>query len=196
MISNKWTQTSGIAGMSGAVLFFIALLIEYRYGLFPPGNGALYVANQLMFFVAMTGILIMLVGMRQSRAGGDGILARVSLTLFPIGWAAIILGGIMNLFTYNEDIPLIPLGALTMLLFGLLSGIEVARSGPWQGWTRRAPLLQGLYYLLVMMILPPLLTGSNEPTLLTESAWMATWFLMGMALFQNGAMKVATKPAA
>ena len=71
------------------------------------------------------------------------------------------------------------------MLFGLLSGIAVAIGKKWQGWTRFAPLLQGVYFLLVMMILPPILTGSNEPTLLTESLWMATWFLLGLALFVN-----------
>jgi len=29
-------------------------------------------------------------------------------------------------------------------------------------------LLQGVYYLSVMTVLPPIFTGSNEPTLLTE----------------------------
>lgn len=61
-------------------------------------------------------------------------------------------------------------------------GMRQAEAG---GNGRFAPLLQGVYYLLVMMILPPILTGSNEPTLLTESLWMATWFLMSLALWQQ-----------
>lgn len=63
-----------------------------------------------------------------------------------------------------------------------------------QGCRRFVPLLQGLYYLLVMMILPPILTGSNEPTFLTESLWMLTWFLLGLALFVNGKTAVVVTP--
>lgn len=195
MFSGTRMQVGGLLGMGGAVLFFIGLLIEYQYGLFPPGSGMLFTINQIMFFVAMTGILVMLWGMRQSGAGGDGRLARVSLTLFPIGWAALIVGGIVSLFTGNTDNPLFPIGALTILMFGLLAGIAVARDRQWQGWTRFAPLLQGVYYLLVMMLLPPILTGSNEPTLLTESLWMVTWFLMGLALYLNGQEVVAVETA-
>lgn len=186
-------QTAGLLGMGGAVLFFANLLIEYRYGLFPPGSGTLYVTNQVMFFVAMTGLVIMLWGLRQSGAGGDGRLARFSLTLFPLGLAAIILGGISGLFTQSEDSPLIPIGALIMLVFGLLSGIAVARAARWQGWTRYAPLLQGVYYAI--LVVSNALSGFGGPTLLTESLWMGTWLLISLALYINAAAAVAAEPA-
>lgn len=185
MSQKNSSQMTGVFGMVGALLFFVGLLIEYRYDLFPPGSGTLYVINQIMFFVAMGCILLMLWGMRQMRAGGNGRFARITLTIFPIGWAALLLGGIVSLLTGNADNLFFPLGALTVMVFGLLAGIAVALGKNWQGWTRFMPLLQGVYYLLVMMILPPILTGSNEPTFLTESLWMLTWFLMGLALFVN-----------
>ena len=198
MFFSDRSQTAGFLGMVGSILFFVGLLIEYRYGLFPPGSGTLYVFNQIMFLVAMSGILVMLWSMRDVQAGGDGRLARVSLTLFPIGWAVLILGGIFSLITGSTENLLgllFPIGALTILLFGPLSGIAVARHKSWQGWTRFAPLLQGVYYLSVMMILPPILTGSNEPTFLTESLWMVTWFLMGLALYLNGEQLGVVEPA-
>ena len=186
MFHRNRSQVAGSLGMFGALLFFVGLLIEYRYGLFPPGSGRLFVINQMMFFVAMGCILLMLWGMRQARAGGNGRFARITLTIFPIGWAALLLGGIVSLLTGNADNLFFPLGGLTVMVFGLLAGIAVALGKNWQGWSRFAPLLQGVYYLLVMMILPPILTGSNEPTFLTESLWMLTWFLMGLAVFVNG----------
>ena len=195
MFNENRTRTAGILGMLGAGLFFIGLLIEYRYELFPPGSGPLYVLNQIQFYVAMSGILAMLWGMRAAKAGGDGRLASVSLTLLPIGWAALILGGIISLISGNDDNILSLLGVLTILIFGLLAGIAVARAKNWQGWTRYAPLLQAVYFLVVMMILPPLLTGSNDPTLLTESLWMAIWFLMGLALYVNGRRAVVVEAA-
>ena len=186
MFHRNRSQVAGSLGMFGALLFFVGLLIEYRYGLFPPGSGRLFVINQMMFFVAMGCILLMLWGMRQARAGGNGRFARITLTIFPIGWAALLLGGIVSLLTGNADNLFFPLGGLTVMVFGLLAGIVVALGKNWRGWSRFAPLLQGVYYLLVMMILPPILTGSNEPTFLTESLWMLTWFLMGLAMFVNG----------
>ncbi len=179
------SQRASLIGMFGAALFFVGLLIEYRYGLFPPGSGTLYVINSMMFFVAMACILLMLWGMRQARAGGNGRFARITLTIFPIGWGALIVGGIVSLTTGNVDNFFFPLGGLTVMVFGLLAGIAVALGKKWHGWTRFMPLLQGVYYLLVMMILPPILTGSNEPTFLTESLWMLTWFLMSLALWQQ-----------
>ena len=56
--------------MFGAMLFFVAL-IEYHFGLFPPGNGTLFVLNQVQFYVAMTCILVMLWGMRGAKAGAN-----------------------------------------------------------------------------------------------------------------------------
>jgi hypothetical protein len=135
----------------------------------------------------------MLWGMRQVRAGGNGRFARITLTIFPIGWAALILGGIVSLITGNAGNLFYPLGGLTVMVFGLLTGIAVALGRNWQGRTRFMPLLQGVYYLLVMMILPLILTGSIEPTLLTESLWMLTWFLLGLALFVNGKTAVSVK---
>ena len=193
MLSENRTRTAGILGMLGAVLFFIGLLIEYRYELFPPGGGTLYVLNQVHFIVAMSGILVMLWGMRAAKAGGSGRLASISLTLFPIGWAMLILGGIISLISGNADSILYPLGGLTILIFGLLAGIAVVKGQKWQGWTRYVPLLWGLYFLLVMMILPLILTGSPEPTLLTESLWMVTWFLMGLALTVQGETAVVVE---
>lgn len=177
-------QTAGALGMFGAALFFVGLLVEYHFGLFPPGSGTLYVLNQVQFTVAMTCMLAMLWQMRGMRVGGNGRFARITLTIFPIGWGLLIVANLISLLTGNSDNLLYPLGGVMNLLFGLLAGIAVALNKNWSGWGRFALLLQGLYYLLIMMVLPLMLTGSVEPTQLTESLWMVTWFLLGLALFQ------------
>jgi len=102
-----------------------------------------------------------------------------------MGWALLIGANLIGLLTGNADNLLYPLGGVTSMLFGLLSGIAVALNRNWLGWGRFALLLQGVYDLLVMMVLPLVLTGSIDPTLLTESLWMATWLLLGLALFQS-----------
>lgn len=186
---NNHAQTAGLLGMFGAALFFTGLLIEYRYDLFPPGSGPLYTLNQLQFFVAMACILVLLWAMRAERVGGNGRFARIALTLFPIGWGLILLGGLLNLLTGSADNPLIPLGALTMVIFGLAAGIVVALAHQWTGWRRYVLLLHGVYYAL--LVLRAVVT-SQGPTLLTESVWMAIWFLMGLALWQESRPRSAT----
>ncbi|HFQ94842.1 MAG TPA: hypothetical protein ENK32_12575 [Anaerolineae bacterium] len=120
---------------------------------------------------------------RQSVKKSNGRFARITLTIFPIGLMMIIAADLVSLLTGSADNLLYPLGGLTTMLFGLLAGIAVARNKNWSGWGRFALLLEGLYQL--MMVLPLILIDS-EPTLLTESLWMATWFLLGLALFVKG----------
>ncbi|MFO7679015.1 MAG: hypothetical protein R6X34_03110 [Chloroflexota bacterium] len=187
MIVQFSPRFSSSIGMFGAALFFAGLLIEYHYGLFPPGSGTLYTLNQLQFFMAMTCILALLWAVRAERAGGNGRFARISLSLFPIGWGLIILGGVIDLLTGSADSPLIPLGALTMVIFGLMAGIVVAVAHKWSSWRRYVLLLQGVYYAL--LVLRAVIT-SQGPTLLTESVWMAIWFLVGLALWQESRSEV------
>jgi hypothetical protein len=194
MLHKEHTRTAGILGMLGAVIFFLALLVEYRYGLFAPDSGTLYILNELLFMVALACMLVMLLGLRAARAGGDGRFARITLTLFPIALAIMILATLISITTGNADNILFPLGGLSSMLFGLLAGIAVAVAGKWRGWTRYVPLLQGVYSLLQLVVMT-LINGSPDPNLLTESLWMVTWFLMGLALYVNGRTAVAARPA-
>jgi hypothetical protein len=171
-------------GMAGALLFMVGLIVEYQYDLFPPGTGPLYIINGIMFMVAMGCILVMLWHIRRVHSSSSRFV-RIALTGLPIGWAMLLMGGILGLISGNSDNLFFPLGGLTLIVFGLLAGIAVIVAKQWQGWARFTLLLQGIYYLLVMMILPPILTGSIEPTFVTETLWMGTWFLIGLALFVN-----------
>lgn len=51
--NERRTQVAEMLGMFGVALFFAGLLIEYHYGLFPPGSGTLYVINQLVFLLGL-----------------------------------------------------------------------------------------------------------------------------------------------
>ena len=87
MRSGNFIRFSAIVGMASAALWLIALSMEYRYGLQPPGNGtALYLADQIIFFVALAGYLMMLLGLWKSGAAGDGATGRISVGIFHC-WA-------------------------------------------------------------------------------------------------------------
>ena len=175
------TRPFALAGMFGAAFFFINLLVEYQYDLFPPGSGPAYVANALGFYASMIGLLLMLVGMWRARAAGEGRFGRLALGLFIAAWTALILGGFISLFTGNADFFLLAVGGLGGLLGSLLTGIAVLLARRWTGWERFAPLAQGLFMPSIMI-----LRGTPEPTFIIEAVWMALWFLTSLALYTAG----------
>lgn len=194
MFTKTKPRTSAVVGMGSAVLWLIALFIEYSFHLQPPGNGSLlYYANQGMFFIAMAGYVILLLGLWQVRAAGGGIFGKISLGIFITGLVALLIAQIVQAFTNNPDFFLFPIGGIFQLLGGLLTGIAVAVSKRWQGWQRFMPLLQGLYYLIALML--PIIISNQGPTLLTESIWQVTWFLTSLALFTKTSVGMFLKEA-
>ena len=179
----NYIRTAGVLGMVGALVWLCGLVIQYAYELFPPGSGTLFVANQVLFLVAMTCTLMTIAGLWWANAGGNRYFGRISIALFFFGFASLIVGGVFALLSGNWDNFFFPIGGLTTMIGAPLTGIAVAIGGRWHGWLRYAPLLHGLYYVLGIMVLPPVLLGRNEPTLLLEGLWMATLFLLGYALY-------------
>ena len=51
----------------------------------------------------------------------------------------------------------------------------------WNGWQRFAPLLQGLFYLILFIVL--VVGNSQNPSPAGEGLWQVTWFLTSLALF-------------
>ncbi len=192
-------RTAGKAGMFGASLWLVALFVEYAYNLFPPGEGALFTANQTMFFVAQLCYVTAILGLMLAGAGG-GWLGKVSLGIFLFGWA--VLAAALGLSLISESLvadALIPIGGITSTVGGLLAGITVAVARRLRGPWRFMPLIQGLYLLFVLFL--PVAFADRGPTQLTESLWTGTWFLIGLALFASAgyggpaADRVAREPA-
>lgn len=177
MKSENNTRLFALSGMAGAVFFFLNLLVEYRYDLFPPASGPLAIANQLGFFVGMIGLLIMLIGLWRARAAGEGRFGRLALGLFIAAWATLILGGFIILFS-DAGLILQPVGGLGGLLGALLTGIAVVLARRWTGWQRFAPLGQGLFMPAMMIV-----RGTFDPMFIIEAVWMGLWFLTSLALY-------------
>jgi hypothetical protein len=182
MNSKHQIRVSSVVGMASAGLWLVALFIEYRFGLQPPGDGSLmYFANQIMFLVALAGYLIMLLGLWKSKAAGDGVLGKISLGIFIAGLVSLLIAQIAQWLTNNPDFFLFPVGGVLQLLGGLLTGIAVVIAKRWNGWQRFAPLLQGSYYLIVLFV--PIAIANQSPAQLGESIWQVTWFITSLALF-------------
>jgi len=182
MNSKNQIRISSIIGMASAGLWLIALFIEYRYGLEPPGNSSMiYLVDQIMFFIALAGYLIMLLGLWKSKAAGDGVFGKIALGLFITALVALIIAWLAQLWKKDPNLFLYPVGGIFQLLGGLLTGIAVVTTKRWDGWQKYAPLLQSLYYLIVLFL--PIVISNQSPTQLTESLWQITWFITSLALF-------------
>jgi hypothetical protein len=180
---------AGLSCMAGAVLWIIALLIEYGYDLFPPGSGTLFVVNQSMFALAMMGLILGILGLFWAQVVGKGWFGRITLSLFLAGFCALFVALLVSLTTGSTALDLLaPIGGILGNIGGLLAGIAIALARHWRGWRRFAVLLFGLYYLLVIML--PIIIAEQEPTLITESGWALAWLLIGTATYSsNNAMQ-------
>ncbi len=181
MIIKFQPRNAAVMGMVSAVLWLVALTIEYAFQLRPPGNGSqLYYLDQLLFFIAMVGYVFLLLGLWQVKAAGTGLFGKISLGIFIAGLAALLIASIVSALTNNPDFFLFPIGGMLQMLGGLLTGIAVVTARRWDDWQRFAPLLQGLYYLALIL---SLVIFNQPPTQLSESIWQVTWFITSLALF-------------
>jgi hypothetical protein len=68
---------AGRAAIAGGLLWLGALVAEYTFDLFPPGEGGLgYHLSQAVLLFGMFLWVVALVALRQVRAAGDGRLGR------------------------------------------------------------------------------------------------------------------------
>ena len=171
----------GVLCMVAAVVWILAISIEYPLQLQPPGIGFMFHLNQTMFLIANTGFLIGIIGLIWSRAAGDGWFGKIALGLFALGYAAIIIATMLGLFAGKHDSVLFPVGGITASLACLLSGIAVVSAKHWKGWQRWSVLFYAIYYWVALFL--PLVIANQEPNQLTETIWGLCWFLIGFALY-------------
>jgi hypothetical protein len=195
MNSKNQAQTAGFAGMASAVLWMAALILEYHFHLQPPGNDSfLYIADQILFLIGFAGFIFMLYNLFRSKAAGEGIFGKISVWIFIVGLVSLMIATMVQLVTDSPNIFLFPIGGILQLLGGLLTGIAVVVAKRWSGWQRYAPLLQGLFYLLVLFL--PVVVSNQEPTQLSETLWQVTWLLTSLALYTTSTRSMVSVEAA
>jgi hypothetical protein len=176
-------RNSGVICITAAVIWIIAISIEYSLHLQPPGSGNIFYLNQAMFLVANLGYLIGILGLIWSHAAGNGRFGKISLSLFGLGWIMIVIATVIGLFMGSYDSPLFPLGGLSASLGCLLSGIAILSAKRWQGWQRWSVPIYAIYYWAALFI--PLVIANQEPNQITETIWGIAWLLIGLALYTN-----------
>jgi len=154
---------------------------DIRYKLRPAVQA--WNADQIMFFIALAGYVIMLLGLWKSKAAEGSIFGKISLGIFIAGLVSLLIAQIVQWLTKNPDFFLFPVGGIFQLVGGLLTGIAVITSPRWNGWQRLAPMLQGMYYLIILFL--PIVISNQSPSQLGETLWQVTWIISSLALFTN-----------
>ena len=182
MNNNNQLRNTGILCIIGAIIWIVAITIEYPFHLQPPTSGLLAALDQSLFILAHIGFIAGILGLFWSKAAGDGWFSKLSLGLFGIGWSLIAIGTLYALITNNYETFFLPIGGIMASLGCLLSGIAIARN--WSGWQRWSVLIYALYYWAALFL--PLVIANQEPNQITETIWGLAWLLIGFALYSNG----------
>jgi hypothetical protein len=176
-------RNAGLVCIIAALVWIVAISIEYPFNLQPPGNGALYFLDQFLFLIAIAGYVATIGTLIQMRVAGNGWFGRVALGLFGLGWSLLLLGQILDLILNNHDLFLFPLGGVMASLGSLLSGIAIVTAKRWQGWQRWSVMIYAVYYWAALFL--PLVIANQEPNQITETIWGFAWLLIGFALYSN-----------
>ena len=173
-------RRAGMTLLAAALLWMGAIVLEYRFGLQPPGHGVLLSLDQALFVVADLGFVAGILGVLGSGAAGPSRLGRGALGLFALGWMLEIVAGPLVLLTGDANLALLPIGGLCAVVGSLVAGIVVAVSGQWRGWRRWSVLSYSLYYALVLFL--PAIVAQRGPGFAAELLWGLAWVPMGYAL--------------
>ena len=123
---------------------------------------------------------------------GDGVgRGRFGAIAFAIGVLGhlIFVAAEIHSLSQRATSDLLPLGAIVSAVGLLLTGVAVLRAKQWQGWTRWAPFLTGLYPWLLMF---PFIAIADEPNLYAIGGWGLLRLVLGLAIRQQSAAATAT----
>jgi hypothetical protein len=178
--------------MVAALVWVIALVIEYQYGLRTPGNSsALYKADQAAFYLAQVGYLVMVIGLFRSRAGGEGWFGRIAIGIWIIAIVAIVLGQALGVLGIDA-VFLLPVSGVGQILGSVLTSVAIWRAGRWTGWRRWAPAIWTAIFFITIgaavaaipfLSIPAAAPYPTAPSPVLEGLWQAAWFVLSLSLY-------------
>ncbi|KAA3643829.1 MAG: hypothetical protein DWQ07_17080 [Chloroflexi bacterium] len=190
MKSSILVRNAGLLSMVGATMWFVSNVLEEIFHLYPPfQDHSLFVPNQIL---AISAVFIVAVGYLGIvwQGGVTSRFGKTSVWFYTIGYLMIVVASIAVLFTHQDETPfflLFPIGGTLMDLGALLTGIVVARTAAWQGWTRYMPLIYAAYLWLAIEI--PFYLGAYPETgpgpVPMELIQNVGMFLVGLAIYKN-----------
>jgi hypothetical protein len=124
-----------------------------------------------------------LIGLALSGAAGAGLLGRIGLGGAGLGQVLLVAAELI--YPGNPDVgdQLFAVAPLLSAVGMVLAGVAVLRAGHWTGWQRTAPLLVGLWSIVVLT--PAIIVSGGPPApvaLWAIAGWELTWLLLGVAV--------------
>lgn len=185
MHSSSHARAMGALGIVGSGLWLISVIMQHRLSLFTPDGSPLHVIHQLLALTGIIGAMAGFLGLLWGRCF-HGRLGPVGVIVYVLGYALIVVGGLVLLITGPVESPLFllfPIGGLLQDIGYLFFGIAALRSARWHGWQRWAPLLAAAIGLLAIGL--PMFAGitPDGPGLLAELLLGGAWLCVGLAVF-------------
>jgi hypothetical protein len=177
--NSERVRFAGVAGIAGAVLWAVGLLLQDSLSLTKPGS-PLYAMDQLISILAQAAWVVSVVGLIWAGAVGNGRLARSAPVVMAAGLALWPIASLLTLVGVQAQL-LVGVAILIFTVGSLLTSIAVLVVRRWHGWQRFTPLLQVLYYVGVVS-LSAAFGGGGDPSLALLLLWSVPFALMGLAL--------------
>lgn len=172
---------AGLACLIGGLLWVVLVSVEELQASVPA-----IVTGLLIPLPMLLGMACGPLGLLMLRASGSGRIRRVGLigTLITLIGICSYLAATLSKYIVGYEVEFFyPVGALLVGVGMLMLGIAVFVAKRLTGWHRMAPLLVGLYYVvmipfqIIFYIIP---NGNPSPILL--GIWSITWILLGFAI--------------
>ena len=173
-------RVGALLGIGGALVWFIAVLIQQGLTLQTPGRPG-YAPLQALYALAFLGILGSILGLRWSGVADSSRFAPIATGIYVAGMVGFVLAAATRAVTASDDIPIAPFAALITNIGALLTGIAVLRARQWGSWQRFAPLLVFGYSFFDFMR-PGIITG-QEPSVLALFVFGLPWLIQGLAVY-------------
>ena len=185
------TQLLGLACLVGGLLFAGLNSLE-DLGLVQFSASASFAIGLLLLLGLIGGPL----GLLASGAAGVGRTGRAGLIgaiITLLGLCSYLVGQLYTTLLDPDMGIFYALGALLSGVGMLPLGIAALLARRLHGWRRFAPLLVGVYYVLMIPIQIMFFIGPNgEPSALLLGAWGLTWALLGYSLYSTGQSREIT----
>jgi hypothetical protein len=184
-------RLSANACVAGGALWVLVLMGDVVAHETVYGSATSFRVWEALLILVQALLLAGVVGLAMSGAVGTGWLGRVGLGIALLGRVSFLFGEISSFVRGSEDeLLLVPLGALLTGVGMLMTGLAVVRAGRWSVWRRYTPLAAGIYPFVAMF---PTLVLVGAPLMVPIAIWGLLWVLLGLAMHAEAGAEAARR---
>jgi hypothetical protein len=190
----KHVQLFGLASLTGGLLF-AGINVIGALGI-AQGASAVFGLLGVVLLLALTGGPLGLLVLRAAGSGRTGRVGLIGALITLLGLFSYLVGVLYTSLIDTAMGIFYALGALLSAVGMLPLGIAVLMVWRLPGWRRSAPLLVGLYFVLMIPIQIVFFIGTNgELSGPLLAGWGLTWVLLGYAIYSAAREERELEPA-